>query len=424
MREDFLHYVWQFKKFRFNEAETASRLPVVLVDSGKLNRHSGPDFFNSRLKIGGQLWAGNVEIHINSSDWYAHGHESDPNYDNVILHVVWDHDMDIFRKDNSIIPVLELKNLIDESAYEKYQILMSDPVKNWINCEKDFASFDSFEMDHWLERMYFERLEEKSAFVYENLEASSNNWEEVLFKMLCKNFGLNLNGEAFRSLALSIPFSVVRKVKQKEKLEALFFGQAGLLEQEIEEPYYKRLQEDFHFLKRKYGLGPQSPTAVKYFRLRPDNFPTLRLAQLAALYSLRGGLFSEVKRINKVEEFYRLFEVQVSGFWESHYTFQKPHALKKKFLTRSFVDLLIINTLIPVRFCYAAKQGQNGDEEIVELISGVRKENNQIIKRFEALRPKTAGNALQSQGLLQLKQHYCDKNRCLKCSLGIKLLQG
>lgn len=423
MREDFLHYVWQFKKFDFLGAATASGLPVIIVDSGTLNQHSGPDFFNSKLKIGDQLWAGNVEIHINSSDWYAHGHEKDHAYDNVILHVVWDHDMDIFRKDNSTIPVLELKNLIDKSAHSKYLDLMQDPAKKWINCENDFASFDTFQLDHWLERLYFERLEEKSALVFKMLDASSNNWEEVLFKMLCKNFGLNVNGEAFRSLADSIPFSVVRKIKDRGKLESLFFGQAGLLQQEIEEVYYRKLQEDFDFLKRKYKLTRQSSTAMKYFRLRPDNFPTIRLAQLAALYSSRNGLFSEVIKTRQVEDFYKLFEVQVSDFWGSHYTFQKLHKTKKKPLTRKFIDLLVINTLVPVRFCYAMKQGQDCNDEILKLISGVKKEANQTIRKFDLLRPETAGNALQSQSLLQLKQHYCDKNLCLKCNLGIKLLQ-
>lgn len=422
MREEFLHYVWQYKKFRFSEAVTASGLPVIIVDSGALNEHSGPDFFNSRLKIGEQLWAGNVEIHINASDWYVHGHETDPNYDNVILHVVWNHDADVFRRDNSVIPVLEIKSLVEEHTFLRYSDLMNEPSGKWINCESDFGSFDSFHMDHWLERLYFERLESKSELIFKMLKASSNNWEEVLFKMITRNFGLNVNGEAFNSLAHSIPFSVVRKIKDKERLEALFMGQAGMLDEEIQESYYEKLKAAYDFMKHKYQLKREGVTAVKFFRLRPDNFPTIRLAQLASLYAKKSGLFSEVVNAAQITDFYRLFEVEVSGFWENHFTFQKEHKPKKKPLTRNFIDLIIINTLIPIKFCYAKMQGEDRNDEIFEMISGVKKEENQTIRKFDLLRPKSAVNALQSQALLQLKKNYCDLNKCLQCSLGVKLL--
>ena len=209
MQEDFLHYVWQYKKYNFATAETASGEPVLIIDGGTLNILSGPDFFNAKMKIGQQLWAGNVEIYINSSDWYAHGHETDVNYDNVILHVVWNHDADIYCKDNSVIPVLELKDRVDESAFLNYKALVAQSSENWINCEKDFPFFESFHMDNWLERMYIERLEEKSQVIFQMLQASSNDWEEVLFRMLARNFGLNVNGEAFFSMAGSMKFTFI-----------------------------------------------------------------------------------------------------------------------------------------------------------------------------------------------------------------------
>ena len=424
MQEDFLHYVWQFRKFSFSNAVTTSGLPVVIMDVGSLNVHSGPDFFNARVKIGDQIWAGNVEIHINSSDWYVHGHEKDPNYDNVILHVVWNHDGEIFRKDNSVIPVLELKHEISEATFLKYENLLSDPSRSWINCERDFGSFDDFLMDNWLERLYIERLEEKSAVIFGMLQLSSNNWEEVLFKMLAKNFGLNVNGEALLSMAHSVPFSVVRKTRKLHQLEALFLGQAGILEKEIEEVYYQKLQEEYDFLKQKYSLDNTGVTPVKFFRLRPDNFPNIRLVQLAALYSKKGSLFSEIIQAGSINDFYRILQIEVSGFWETHYTFEKIHKSRRKPLTKSFIDLLVINTLVPIQFCYSRKLGKDLNEEIMQLMASLKKESNQTIRKFELLRPGTARNALQSQALIQLKKHYCDKNKCLKCNLGVKLLQG
>ncbi len=423
MKEDFLHYVWRFKKFDFSNAETVSGLPVNILDSGRHNELSGPDFFNARLKIGEQQWAGNVEIHINSSDWYVHGHETDSAYDNVILHVVWNHDMEVFRKNNTVIPVLELKDIVHSSSFSKYEHLMNGKLKNWINCEKDFSSFSDFEMDHWLERMYFERLEERSRNIHDMLKASSNNWEEVLFRMIARNFGLNVNGGSFLDMANTIPFSVLRKLKDQKKLEALFLGQVGLLEQDLEEIYYRELQQEYAFLKHKFHLEKSGVAPVKFFRLRPDNFPTIRLTQLAALYAGNQHLFSEVMKTRNLQEMYDLFHVELSPFWESHYTFQKTHKRKKKQLSRNFIDLLVINTLVPMKFCFAQKQGQENLEEVFEIISEVRRESNQTIDKFEMLRPRTAENASKSQALLHLKREYCDRNKCLRCNLGIKLLQ-
>ncbi|WP_424494614.1 DUF2851 family protein [Salinimicrobium sp. GXAS 041] len=424
MQEDFLHYVWQFKKFNLSSAETVSGLPLNILHFGTPNALSGPDFFNARLEIGEQQWAGNVEIHINSSDWYVHGHEVDPAYDNVILHVVWNHDIEVFRKDNTVVPVLELKNIVHNCSFSKYESLMNGKSTKWINCERDFSAFSDFEMDHWLERLYVERLQERSDIIHKMLQVSSNNWEEVLFRMIAKSFGLNVNAGSFLDMANSLPFSVLRKLRDQKKLEALFLGQVGLLEQESEDVYYQELKQEYAFLKHKYHLDRSGVAPVKFFRLRPDNFPTIRLAQLAALYTRREHLFSEVINTRSLHEMYDLFHVQLSEFWETHYTFQKVHKRRKKQLTRNFIDLLVINTLIPLKFCFAQKQGQENLEEVFELISNIEKEANQTIHHFEMLRPMVASNALKSQALLHLKREFCDKNKCLKCGLGIKLLQG
>ena len=424
MQEDYLHYLWEFQKWKGRELMTSEGLPISVIFPGTHNFLSSPDFFNGRLVIGDQEWAGNVEIHIKSSDWYAHRHEKDPAYDNVILHVVWEHDLDIFRKDNSPLPVLELKELVSEKALQGYENLTAASSGKWINCEKDFASIDDFTMGNWLERLYFERLETKSQFLAEVLEKSSGDWEELLFKMLAKNFGLNINGEAFLSIANSIPFKVVRKLRaNQEDLEAVFMGQAGLLEKDLEEPYYQNLKERYCFLKKKYGLKVEGVLPVKYFRLRPDNFPEIRLAQLAALYHHQPSLFSQLISSKKTEGLEQLFSCSVNNFWETHYTFSKPHSRRKKRLTPQFVELLIINTLVPVKFYYLKEQGKEGFEPLYEVMASLDKESNQTVGKYNLLRPSTASNALESQALLQLKKEYCDKKHCLQCSVGTKILQ-
>ena len=236
MQEDFLHYIWKLKKFDTSDLKTTNNEVVEIVSVGEHNQNSGPDFFNSQLKIGNQFWAGNVEIHIKSSDWFVHNHEIDSAYDNVILHVVWEHDTEVFRKDNTEISTIELKKYVSKTALENYQKLFSKS-DTWINCENDFKSVDDFTISNWLERLYFERLERKSNEIEKLLKSSSNNWEAVLFKRLAKNFGLKVNGESFLSLANSIEFSIIRKQQSNLlSLEALLFGQAGFLEDDIQEP--------------------------------------------------------------------------------------------------------------------------------------------------------------------------------------------
>ena len=425
MQEDFLHYIWRFKKFDFGNAKTVSNLPVTIISSGTPNLNSGPDFFNAKMDIGGQLWAGNVEIHLKSSDWYAHNHETDPNYDNVILHVVWKDDVEIFRKDNSPIPTLELQDLIPENTLQNYRNLLIAPSDKWINCERDFHKFDDFEMNNWLERMYFERLQDKSEIILELLRNSGNNWEEVLFKLLAKNFGLNVNGGAFLNMAQSIDFKIIQKNQNSQlALEALFLGQSGLLDDHIEDIQYSKFKKEYKFLKRKFSLENEYVERAKFFRLRPDNFPNIRLSQLAGLYHKVPHLFSKIISAKDISQLYEIFEVETSEYWKTHYSFDKPHVLKRKFLTKNFKDLLIINTLIPLKFCYSKKTGAGGIEDILELMEEIISEKNGITAKFNKLRENTSINALQSQALLHLKSQYCGKNLCLECNLGVKLIQG
>lgn len=423
MQEDFLHYIWKHKKFEFSNLKTTNGSLLVIASIGSQNKNAGPDFFNAQLKIEEQLWAGNIEIHVKSSDWYLHSHETDSNYDNVILHVVWEHDTDIFRKDNTRIPTLVLKPYVSAEALHNYSKLFSKAQK-WINCENDFSDIYKFTITNWLERLYFERLERKSETIKQLLSDSKNDWEAVLFKMLAKNFGLKINGDAFLSLVNSVDFSIIRKISSNHSnLEALFFGQAGLLENDLQDAYYLELKKQYNFLKQKFNLSNQNVVPMQFFRLRPSNFPTIRLSQLASLYNNTQNLFSRIIELQKIEDVYDLFSTNVSPYWESHYTFGKGSKSSKKILSKSFVNLLLINTIVPIKFSHALSIGKQFDNDIINLMTQLPSERNSIIEKFQELKTN-ARTALESQGLIQLKNEYCDKNRCLQCAIGNEILTG
>ncbi|WP_298900153.1 DUF2851 family protein [uncultured Psychroserpens sp.] len=421
MKEEFLHYVWMYKKFDVLNLQTTQQEPLQIISGGRLNSNSGPDFFNGQLRINQQLWVGNIEIHVKSSDWYVHGHEKDCTYDNVILHVVYDHDTEIFRKDNSIIPTLVLKPLIKPSVFKNYQRLLSS--KNaWINCEKDCSNVSTFVLNNWFERLYIERLERKSKMIEDLLKSSKNDWEAVLFKLLARNFGLKVNGESFFSLAHSIPYVIIRKSHtQLLTLEALLFGQAGLLDDKSSAVYYNNLQKEYQFLKQKFGLNNYGVIPFQFFRLRPSNFPTIRLSQLANLYHREHAVFSKAMSLDKLSDFYKLFGTEASLFWESHFTFSKSSKQSKKQTTKTFMDLLIINTVLPLKFYYTNQKGHSDHENIFNIIKEIASEKNTIVEGFGKLK-LVSNSAMTSQALIQLKTEYCDKNKCLKCAIGNSLL--
>ena len=421
MRENFLHYLWKYKKFNTLHLRTTTYQSIELIKVGEHNFNSGPDFLGSLIKIDGQLWAGNIEIHIKSSSWYLHNHDKDKAYDTVILHVVWEHDADVNRPDGSVIPTLELKQYISSQALTNYFRLFSDKHK-WINCEKDFSSIDDLIISNWLERLYFERLERKCVEINSLLESSHNDWEAVLFKLIAKNFGLYINSEAFLSMAKSIDFSIIRKLQSNQLgLEAIFFGQSGLLERSYEGSYYNELNHEYNFVKRKFKLKNKHIIPVKFLRLRPGNFPTIRLSQLSQLYYQRRALFSEIMKTNAKNDYYNLFSVSVSPYWKTHYNFSKTSKSIEKKVSKSLIDLLIINTIIPLKFSFAKSQGKSINDNLLSLIGSINSEENKITKSFNSLK-KISITALHSQSLLQLKNEYCDKNKCLQCAVGNALL--
>jgi len=421
MKEDFLHYLWKFKKFDTLNLKTFNGEEITIVNVGQYLELAGPDFFNAQIVICDQKWAGNVEIHLKSSDWYVHHHERDEAYENVILHVVWEHDTEIFRKNNTEIPVLELKKYVDTATIANYQSLITP--KSWIFCENQLKEIDGFALKNWQERLFFERLERKSKPIFELLEQINHDWEEALFCLLAKNFGLNTNGEIFLKIAQAIPFSIIRKESfEVENLEALLLGSAGLLDLEKEDNYFKDLKFRYFYLLHKYQLEKKTTEPVQFFKHRPDNFPTIRLSQLANLYHGQQNLFSKISTSNSLINIYETFDVSTSNYWQNHYQFDKEGPKKNKKLSKSFIDLIMINTIIPLQFAYAESQGKEISEDLIQLLGELAPENNAIMDKFSSFGIKSK-NAFESQSLLQLKNEYCNKSRCLECAIGMELLK-
>lgn len=420
MKEDFLHYVWQYKKFAFTNLETVSGQQITIIHSGYYIQQAGPDFFNAQIIIDNQKWAGNIEIHLKSSDWYVHHHETDANYDNVILHVVWEHDTDVFRKNNTIIPVLELKKHVPKEVLHQYKQLFTQ--KTWINCENQIATIDHFTISNWIERLFFERLEKKANEVEILLQKNTFDWEATFFQLLAKSFGLNTNGEAFLKMAESIPYSVIKKERvEVENIEALFLGSTGLLTEENEDLYYIDLKQRWNYLQHKHQLIANYFQSVQFFKHRPDNFPTIRLAQLAQLIGNPQHFFQLIVNANSIQEIYPVFNCTVSEYWKTHYVFDKPHPKKDKKLSKNFIDLIILNCLLPIKFAYGHANGNINPEELITLAAEINSEKNTIIEKFTHF-GLVSTNSYHSQAILQLKKEYCNTNKCLNCAIGQKLI--
>ncbi len=422
MKEDFLHYLWRFKKFESSNLKTCNNEPLSIIDGGRYLQLSGPDFFNATIKLGKQKWAGNIEIHVKSSDWYLHRHQDDPAYENVILHVVWEHDTPVFRKDNSEIPVLVLKDYTSQEIIDSYRQLMEP--KSWIFCEPYLLRVDLFTITNWLERLFFERLERKSKAINAILSHNGNDWEAALFCLLAKNFGLNSNGELFFKIATAIPFAVIRKERHDPmRLEALLFGFAGLLTGESEDNYRKTLQETWHYLRQKHNLSPEHFGSPEFFKLRPDNFPTVRLSQLAQLYHGRENLFSALIQTDEVSAWMQVLTCGVSSYWETHYVFDRESPKKTKRITPDFARLVLINTVVPMRFAYAQAFDRDVSDQLLSIMESVPAERNSVTERFSIAGIKAA-NALESQSMLQLRNEYCENRRCMECEIGNFLMRG
>jgi len=424
IREKFIYFLWQQVLFKKQNLLTTDNEAIEVIYPGSLNADSGPDFFNAKVKINGQLWAGNVEIHVKSSDWFVHSHEKDAAYDSIILHVVWEDDVPVFTNSNTPVSTLVLRDYVDEKILNNYQKLFFSS-KDSIKCATKIKEVaNSFLFSNFKERLYFDRLEQKSDLIYKLLTHSNNDWEAVLFNMLAKNFGLKVNGEAFLQMANTIDFHIVRKSSNSQlQLEALFFGASNLLEESIENSYFIQLQKEYTYLSKKFKLSKNPSVKPKFFRLRPQNFPTIRLSQLANLYVLRKQLFAAVMAINKIDEFYDLFQISVSKFWETHYTFKARSKNSKKKLTKSFIDLLLINTIIPIKLVYLKQHNKLDVSKIIALAREIKPEKNSVVQKFNDL-GVVSKTSLDAQAILHLYTNYCKKDACLSCVVGNKILKN
>ncbi|MEN8137583.1 MAG: DUF2851 family protein [Bacteroidota bacterium] len=422
MNEDFIVYVWRYKLFCCYDFKSTNGSDIEILSYGERNFDSGPDFFNAKIRIGDQLWAGNVEIHVNSSDWYRHKHQNDKAYNNVILHVVYNHDKEVEVLE-SVLPVLELKNYISEIVTENYKEL-TGPSKSFLSCAKSYSFTYDFEYQNWIESLFVKRLETKTDDVRNQLDISVSHWEQVLFRSISRSFGLKLNGEAFANFSSSFDFKLVQNVsKNINSVEALFFGQAGFLDEEIDGEYFGKLKTEYSFLKRKYSLKSVNNSQFKFFRTRPANFPTIRMSQLAHLYQRHPDLFSKILEVNSVRQMKKILSSGVSDFWKDHYTFKSGSKISERRLSSSFMELLILNSVIPVRFTYfRAINNSRKIEESLELAEYLMKENNKIISEFEKYGWRV-NNAKESQALLELNNSLCHKNLCLNCLIGKRVLE-
>ena len=416
MKEEFLYYIWE-NRLTDKDLKSSEGESVEVVTTGYRNTDSGPDFLEAKIQIGDKLWAGHVEIHVKSSDWNRHGHQTDKAYKNVILHVVYENDVQV-----NAIPTLELKGHFDESLFAQYQKLISS--KNWIPCEKSIAKVPVFTRHSWLDKMAVERLESKSETVTKILEANQFDWEDALYKLLMRYLGLKVNNEAFEYLANILPFKTLLKhADNLVQVEAMLMGCAGFLNDNFTEEYPLLLKREYAVMRAKFNLLSMPAERWRFMRMRPSNFPTIRLAQMAQLIHKNGCLFSKIRTAKDTTEVKELFDVVASEYWETHWRFGVPTESTPKHLGNATADVLIINVVTPLLFCYGKlHKDESVCEAAMQFLEETEAEDNAIIRHFAQDGIK-AENAMQTQALLHLHNMYCKRKRCLECRIGAVLLR-
>lgn len=422
MTEELLHYIWKFRLFNQIDLTTTEGESVEIIKVGSHNTDSGPDFFNAKIKIGKTVWAGNVEVHVNASDWEKHAHQKDKAYDNIILHVVYNADKKIKRENRDYIPTIELKNKLLSEVIKNYNKLNNS--FSWIPCEKQINETPSIIINSTLDKLLLERLELKSQTIIQALQLNKNNWEETFYQILARSFGFKTNAEPFELIAKSLPINVLAKHKNNLfQIEALLFGQAGMLDEYHSDKYALTLQNEYTFLRQKFKLKSIENHLWKFLRLRPANFPTIRIAQFASLVYQSSHLFSKILEAEKIKELKNLFQTSVSEYWQTHYNFGKPSTKKNKTLGDDSIDIIIINTIVPFLFVYGKyKKEEKFVERALYFLENMDAENNSIIQKWERA-GIAAKSAYDTQALLQLKNEYCVNKKCLQCNIGNHLLK-
>jgi hypothetical protein len=419
MTEEFLSFIWQYKLYKPDNLHLDGE-EVTVIYPGELNRDAGPDFFNTKLKIGDTIWAGNAEVHIKASDWNKHGHDINPAFDNVILHITHQNDQPVYTSKGRQVATLALEF---EEAYIRNHNALLD-TRNWLACANDLGSIDPVFLSSFLSKLGIERLENRANQITDNLNRTVNDWEEAFYRQIARSFGFHVNSHPFEALAQSIPYIIVKKhYLHLTQLEALFFGQAGFLHDDYSsDDYYNKLKEEYRFLQAKYKLQPIETHLWKFMRLRPGNFPTVRIAQFAALLHSKPSFLSSILEAESIGHLFNKLSVNVSEYWQSHYLFGNPSSLAAKPMGKDSAMIIIMNTIVPFYFTYGKKMGISQlQEKALRFWEEIDAEDNSIVKQWiqSGIIPR---NAFDSQALLQLKNEYCDRKHCLSCAIGVKII--
>lgn len=423
MTERLLQFIWQHGHFNQGSLSTTTSEPLQIVYPGTLNFNQGPDFLDGKIRIADTTWAGNVELHVKSSHWDMHKHSGDINYGNVILHVVWKHDADVTNLNNlHPIPTLELIDKVPKLLLEKYDQLMNT-TPAFIPCGKQINLVPDLTWINWKERLLIERLQKKSSVLLDYLQQNNNHWEESFWWLIARNFGAKVNTDAFEKIAQSIPLNVFSRNRSSViQVEAILFGQANLLRNPFKEAYPNLLKKEYEFLRTKYSLRP-ALARLQFLRMRPSNFPTIRLAQLAMLIFKSRQLFTSILEVTSLQELKKMFDITANDYWHYHFVFDEESTCNPKHLGDSMISNLVINTIIPAVFAYGKfHSDQHLKDRCFNWLMEIDAEKNAITSNFAALGviPETA---FDSQSLIQLKNEYCNQFRCLDCAVGNWMLK-
>lgn len=425
-----LHYCWKHKMFPLKELVTTDGKSVEVIDPGLHNHNAGPDFFNAKVKIDGTLWVGNVEIHDRSSDWFLHGHDKDAAYNNVVLHVAEVINGDVTTAAGNVLPQLQLS--VPQYVRDHYEELLRED--KYPRCYKIVPQLSQLMLHSWMSALQTERLEQKTQAIAKRLEQADGSWEAAYFMTLARNFGFGVNGEAFETWAKNIPLSQVGHHRDDPfQVEAFFFGQAGLLElsaipdyyqdEALNEGYFTRLRNEYLYLSRKFQLQPMDVNLWRFLRLRPQNFPHIRLSQLVTLYVEHRTEMSRLLECETIKDLQQMLQTHVTPYWETHYTFGSTSCKTEKALSMASLNLLIINTAIPVLFAYGRhKKKDSYCDRAFDMLEELKAENNYITRMWQECGIE-AQNAGDSQALIQLKKEYCDRKECLRCRIGYEYMK-
>ena len=422
VKEELLYYVWRLRRFDIHDLRTSEGDIIQIQEVGQQNHDAGPDFSFARMKIGAETWVGHIEMHVRASDWLRHRHQDDQAFENVILHVVYEDDQQICLPNGEPLACLALRDRIDPQLVGSYQALME--AEAWIPCANNQRTITDIAIQSWYERVLVERLEDKTSYIREVFEHTEHDWEETFYRILARNFGFKVNADVFEALAISTPRKLLMKHRDNLKqLEALLYGQAGLIPSHPQDDYTLGLQQEYAFLKSKYDLTSIESHRWKFMRMRPANFPTIRLAQFGVLIFKTAHLFSKMLAARSAKELHQMFKSEVSWYWKDHYQFDQSSPKKSKKLGASSVDLIVINTIVPLLFLYGKVQQQAVFcDRAVAFLQALKPERNKTVNNYQAL-SFPVKDAFDRQALLQLKKQYCDNKQCLSCAIGHALLK-